>query len=110
MIDRKKHIRNGVTYTIIEDSKEINAALTMGSEKFVLTGIPAIELTKNSYKFDKEVQITVFNKIGSTKKVGRVPYAIEYDRIEIFLDRKVFLEMCQKFMHEMVLEKIESGE
>lgn len=98
MITKKQHTRNDVGYEIIESSDPVECALTVGEDKYVLNGKPAIETMSNSYKYGDQVQLTVFNKIGSTVKKGRVAYATKYDRMEIFFDRKQFIELVSEFL------------
>lgn len=99
-INKDQYVRNGAEYQKIEFSEPVQCALTVNNEKFVLTGKPAIELVKNSWKYKDEVQVTVYNKIGSTKKSGRVAYATTYDRMEIFFPAESFYEMCKEFIKD----------
>src|SRR3990167_1161965 len=97
MINKKKYTRQEVEYTTFESSNLVDSALTMGNEKFVLNGIPAIQVMRNSYKYDSQIQITVYKKIGLTRKAGRVPYATDYDRIEIFMGKEDFEKLCVEY-------------
>lgn len=98
MITKSNYTRQEVDYEKLESNIEINSALTVNNEKYILRGKPAIELMANSYKYGEEVQITVYNKIGSTKLSGRVPYATNYDRMELFFKREEFKNLCEEYL------------
>jgi hypothetical protein len=100
MINTKKAEHNGVTYTKYESTIPVNGAIGYEDKKLVLTGLPAIEIPDGSYKFDKEVQITVYNQAGKVRSENRTTYARQYDRIEIFMSKIEFIEMCRKFIDD----------
>jgi len=104
MIRIQKNSHNGVDYIKIESSNDIEGALGIGTEKFVIKGIPAIELMKNSYAYGDEVQVTVYTKAGLGVKTERVKYAKEYDRIEMFFKKTEFLGMCKRYIELIELE------
>lgn len=97
MVSKKEYTRNDVDYKTIESDLPVDAALTTGRTKSVLNGVPAIQIMGNSYKYGEQVQITVYNKIGSTKIKERVGYADKYDRMEIFIKKDEFIEMIRAF-------------
>jgi len=88
---------NGVTYKKFE-GKNAEGSITFGGQKAILNGKPAIELMENSYKYGDQVQFTIYNRAGETKIHPRVSYADKFDRIEIFMDRKEFMEMIKEFL------------
>jgi hypothetical protein len=98
MIETVTHNHNGVTYKKVQSTRTFDSALAFGDSKYVLTGFPAIEIMEGSYKFGNQVQLTVYNKSNSVKKSPRTTYAGNYDRLEIFIDKQEFIEMCRKFL------------
>ena len=97
MVTKKEYRRNEVDYQTIESDISVDAALTTGKTKSVLRGTPAIQIMGNSYKYGGQIQITVYNKIGSTRVEERVGYADKYDRVEIFINKEEFIEMVRAF-------------
>lgn len=97
MVTTKEYTRNEVNFQTIESDLQVDAAMTAGKTKSVLNGTPAIQIMRNSYKYGDQVQITVYNKIGSTIVKDRVSYADKYDRVEIFIDKVEFIEMVRAF-------------
>jgi len=100
MIKTRKYTRNDVNFITVESTDEVESALTTDGNKFVLKGIPAIQIMDNSYKYGDQIQITVYNKIGSVIEQPRIPYAKNYDRIEIFINRETFRNLIREYIIE----------
>ena len=96
MIRTTKDTHHGVTYSKIESTIPVEGSLGFGTNKYVIAGIPAIEIMEHAYKFPDQIQITVYNKQGSVRQQMRTFYAGTYDRLEIFFDKAEFIEMCKK--------------
>lgn len=96
MVTTKQDGHHGVTYTKIESTLPVEGSLGFEDQKYVIRGIPAIEIMEQSYKFGDQIQLTVYNKRGTVKKQPRTYYAGTYDRLEIFFPKKEFLDMCKK--------------
>lgn len=89
---------NGVNYYGVEDRERmVTGIITKGDKKWELRGYPKINKTKGSYKYDKEIQITIWNKAGSTKEKKQTKYAKNWDTVEVFLKPKHFWQLMVGF-------------
>ena len=92
----RKH--NDVRYFGTEDRQnKVTGSITKGDKKWTLTGFPKINRTYGSYKHGNEVQIIIWNRAGTTFEKDRVPYAKNWDTVEIFFSPELWLELVREY-------------
>lgn len=100
----KKHA--GVTYIGSRDDEAIvTGSITMGDNKWTLKGHPKINKTEGSYKHGDEIQITVWNKAGTTFEKPRVQFNQDgskkvhaWDTVEIFFPPEVWHSLIREYI------------
>ena len=98
MVKRFTRSHNGVSYHGVEDRQNtVEGSITKGNKKWVLRGFPKINRITNSYKYGHQVQITIWNKAGSSFEKDRVPYATEWDTIEVFFTPEQWLDLIREY-------------
>ena len=106
---RFKREHNGVIYHgVLDNQRYVTGSITMGNKKLTLTGHPKINKTEGSYKHGEEVQITIWNKAGTTYEKNRVRYESnglpkvhKYDTVEIFFDPEVWQDLIAEYVFYM---------
>lgn len=100
---------NGVKYIGVEDrDRTVIGSITMGSKKLTLTGYPKINRTQGSYKHGDEIQITVWNKAGTTFEKPRVqfeqdgtPKKHKWETVEIFFPPEVWHDLIRQYYNQL---------
>lgn len=94
---QKEH--NGVTYIgVRDDDRTVTGSITNGDKKWTLKGFPKINRTEGSYKHGREIQITLWNKAGTTIEQDRVEYAKgRWDTLEIFFPPEVLHDLFYEY-------------
>lgn len=104
-VKRFKRQHNGVEYLGVEDRlRTVVGSITKGDKKWTLTGFPKINKTNGSYKHGDEIQITIWNKAGTTYEKDRVRYELDgrpklhaWDTVEIFFSPEVWHELIKEY-------------
>jgi hypothetical protein len=105
MLSRFKRTHNGVTYVgVRDDVNKVTGSITKGDKKWTIAGYPKINRTLGSYKHGDEVQITIWNKAGTTHEKDRVRFELDgslkkhsWDTVEVFFAPGQLEEMMYEF-------------
>jgi len=90
---------NGVHYAGVESRDEmVVGSITKGDKKWTLKGFPKINRTIGSYKHGDEVQITIWNKAGTSSEKKRVIYADKWDTVEVFFSLEVWHNLIREYV------------
>lgn len=93
-----KRNHNGIEFTMYQAVEDRRAESATLEHKIHLVGKPSITQALNQYKYGDEIIIQVYNKPGTATKHERVNS--NYDRIQIFFKRDVFIEICKQFLED----------
>lgn len=97
---------NGVDFAGVEDrQRTVVGSITMGNKKWTLTGFPKIQTMKGSYKHGDEIQIAIWNKLGTTFEKDRVrfepngdPKVHKWDTVEVFFKADVWHDLIREYI------------
>lgn len=94
---QKEH--NGIKFTMYESEVPNRAEVATQEAKYHLDGRSSVTEALEQTKYGDEIIIQVYGKAGSMVKKQRVNS--NYDRIQVFFKRDVFIEICQRFLKEL---------
>jgi len=95
----RKYHHNGIDFTMYQAEAPTNGEAALRGKRHILRGTPSITKAIGQYKYGDEVIVQVFNEPGSVITKKRV--AENYDRIQIFFKKDLFVEICRKFLEDL---------
>lgn len=93
----KEH--NGIRFKMYQGNANSRAEAAIKSGKLHLVGQPSLTQALDQYKYGDEIIIQVYNESGSTTQRSRVNK--NYDRIQVFFKRDVFIDICKQFLEDV---------
>lgn len=99
MISEYKHEHYGVTFNYLQTHSKHDAHCTLtDEEKVLINGPVSFEIVDGSWKYGKEIRITVF---GPPQMRCRVTNNKGYGRIDISLPFEIGREMIKRFNEKL---------